>query len=293
MYDFTTETILNDLSKVSVLLPAADPSIPAGDKALEIKRLNTYLASNAGKVYRALGNNPVNEVYTITLPPAQTAGTYRLELDLQTSGSYPITFDRWAINKGKPIYVEFNVPTDVTTADDLATLALPLIQRGLIKNNGQAIKDIVVTKGTGTIILTAATDYIRFKGGFIGKLTADGEDFINIGTSAVVTTPGKEGFGTAWSIRKNLRIPTTEAIRWFGEDQDETPVVGTLYNQYTFRYTAERNFTTQVAVGGKVASVTTHVLLVPQGLATAFEALVTGAFGAGSILDNVTKAAVN
>lgn len=291
--DFTTENILNSLARVSVLLPANDPSIPAGDKALEIKRLNTYLASKTGKVYKATGTNPVKEVATITLPAGQTAGTYRLALDLQTSGAFPITFDRWAINKGKPIYIEFNVGSTQSTADNLATVALPLLKKGLIKNNGQAIVDVAFTKGTGTIIVTSNNEYVRIKGAEIGKLDEAGEEFVSIGATLAITTPGKEGFGTAWQINKDLRIPTQEATRWFGEDQDERPVDGSLYNQYTFEYTADRNFHGNTAVGQKLTSVTTHVLFVRNDLATAFEGILTSALGNDSILDNVTKASVN
>ena len=152
---------------------------------------------------------------------------------------------------------------------------------------------MVVTASGATLVVTAANEYIRFKLAEVTKLDAEGEDHETIGTTYAITTPGKEGFGTAWTIHKNLRIPTQEATRWFGEDQDERPVNGTLYNQYTFEYSAERNFTTQVAVGGKVTSKTTHVLFVPQALATTFEGFITSAFGNDSILDAVTKASVN
>lgn len=292
--DFTTETLLNNLARVSVLTNAEDKAIPVGDKALEIKRLNTYLASQTGKVYRALGNNPVKEVATITVPAGLTPGTYRLELDLTTSGSYPITFDRWAINKGKPIYVEFNLPVGTAaTAAAFVTAATPWLQKGLLKNNGESIKDVVVTGAGATIVITAANEYIRVKGAKITKLSATGESFDEVGTTVATTTAGKEGFGSTWYILKNLRIPTQEATRFMGEDQDERPIEGTLYNQYTFEYTADRNFHGNTAVGQKLTSVTTHVLFVPQSLATAFEAQITSALGTGSILDNVTKAIVN
>lgn len=293
MFDFTTETILNNLANVSVLTPAEDQGIPVGQKALEIKRLNTYLSGNAGKVYKTAGTNPVKEVATITLPAAQTAGVYRLELALQSSGSFPITLDRWAINKGKPIYVEFLVGANQATADNLATVALPLIKKGMIKNNGEAVLDVTFTKGTGTIVVTSANEYLRVKDAKITKLDAKGENFESIGSTFVITTPGKAGFGTAWELLKNYRIPTQEATRFFGENQDETPISGTLYNQYTFEYQADRNFTGQGAVGQMIKSKTTHVLFVPQALAATFEASITSAFGAGSLVDAQSKAVLN
>jgi len=272
----------------------SDPQVPGGSKALYVKRLNKYINTNAGKVYRRLATSPVLEVGTITMPSSGVSGIYRLNVDVIMSGSYPIDYDRWAINKGKPFQVEVQLTSAPGSATAFATALVPGLKRGLLKYNGQNITDITVTdSGTGNIIITASNEYQRFSGNLLIELSdATGESWSTISTGTV-TTHGKEGFGTAWFITKNLRVPTQEATRFYGEDQDERPVNGVMYNQYTFQYTAARNFTGQAAVGSPVSSRTTHVLYVPSTLAATFEGFVTSAFGAGSLLDAVTGISIN
>jgi len=264
-----------------------DPGVPSGDKALFIKRLNKFLASNTDVVYKRAANSSVNEVATITIPSgAQTAGVYRLALDVRTSGEYPIDFDRWAINKGKPFYIEVNMPAEAS-ATAFVTDFVAGVKKGLIKNNGQAITDITVAASGANIVITAATDYLRFLSANVETYVTDpifNETVYGVYATGSVTTPGVEGFGTSWYLTKNVRIPTQEATRFFGEDQDERPVIGTLYNQYIIKYSAQRNIGSLDYVGGLGVSHTDHVLWVPQTLASTFETSLTSAFGATKIV---------
>lgn len=82
---------------------------------------------------------------------------------------------------------------------------------------------------------------------------------------------GKEGFGTYPFLLHNLRLPTYARNRWLGLNQDETPIVGAKYNQYTIYYCVNRGILGDNAVGDLVKSRTTHVFYVKQDLATAFE----------------------
>ena len=267
-----------------------------GTKALVVQRLNKYLATGlSGNIYKRSATSPVNAVGTIVLPTTgNVAGTYRLEVDVTMSGSYPIDYDRWAINKGKPFFVEVYVPNS-QTGDVLAATLAAGFTKGLKKYNGQNIKDIAITytanSGTnaGSIIVTAANEYMRFLTDTsqllqVQLLDSTGETFAAV-ASGTVTTQGVEGFGTAWFITKNLRIPTQEATRFYGENQDERPVNGVLYNQYTFQYSALRNFSGVGAVGSKSTSLTTHVFYIPTTLAATFEGYLTTVFGAASLVD--------
>jgi hypothetical protein len=278
---------------VSTAYVINDSGVPGGDKALFIKRLNKYLASAAGKVYRRLATTAVKEVATIALPSTgNTGGVYRLNLDVTMSGSYPIDYDRWAINKGKPFFVEVLVPTGTYTDAQLVAILAPKFIKGLLKYNGQNITDIVPSAATGSIVVTASNEYQRFKNAIIEIEDALGEVWTTVSTGTV-TTHGLEGFGSAWFITKNLRLPTQEATRFYGLDQDERPINGVMYNQYTFQYSAGRNFTGTGAVGSIVTSKTTHVLFVPSTLSATFEGYITTAFGAGSLLDAVTSFPIN
>lgn len=83
---------------------------------------------------------------------------------------------------------------------------------------------------------------------------------------------GKEGFGTYSFLLHNLRLPTSARTRAFGINQDETPIVGAKYNQYTIHYCTNRGVLGLNAVGDTVKSVTTHVFYVKSELAADFEA---------------------
>ena len=104
------------------------------------------------------------------------------------------------------------------------------------------------------------------------------EDLTKADSNAEVTAAaegyfqGKEGFGTYPFLLHNLRLPTYARNRWLALNQDETPIVGAKYNQYTIYYCANRGILGDNAVGDMVKSRTTHVFYVKQDLASDFEA---------------------
>jgi hypothetical protein len=267
-----------------------DPGVPSGQKALVIQRLNKFLSGSTTAVYKRAGTNPAFEVATIVLPnQSYAAGVYRLSLDVLSLGSYPADYNRWAINKGKPFYIEVNLATTAANGNAFAVAIFPQLKTGLVKSNGSVIQDVAITDTasgtTGSIILTAASEYLRFKSAVIEQYLVDpivaGEYYFQTLLTGTVTTPGVEGFGTSWYLTKNFRIPTDEAIRFMGLDQDERPINGVLYNQYTIAYDAKRNIGSQDIVGSLLSSHTDHVLYIPATLATTFESNLTSAFGAG------------
>lgn len=265
-----------------------DPGVPSGQKALVIQRLNKFLSGSTTAVYKRAGTTPVFEIATIVLPnQSYPAGVYRLVLDVLSLGSYPADYNRWAINKGKPFYIEVNLTTTAANGNAFAVAIYPQLLNGLKKSNGTVIQDVAITDTasgtTGSIILTAASEYLRFKVAKIEAYLVDpiiaGEYYFQDYILGATTTPGAEGFGTSWFLTKNFRIPTDEAIRFMGEDQDERPIVGVLYNQYTISYDAQRNIGSQDFVGHQGITHSDHILYVPSTLASTFETDIANAFG--------------
>jgi hypothetical protein len=76
---------------------------------------------------------------------------------------------------------------------------------------------------------------------------------------------------------RNLRLPTAESSRWNALYQDDKPIVGATYTQYTLEYCVNRGILGGDAVGQEVNSVTTHVFFVNQTVKEAFEAALTAA----------------
>lgn len=274
MFQFVTENVLNDASRVSAV---------AG--VLTIKRLNKFLATGVKACYKRAYAAPVKEVVTIAVPATPGAGTYRLALDIRLSGSQKADYTRWAVNKGKPLYVEYEATTaDGATANSLATaLANPLggFIKGLKRAGFLDLTGIAVT-GTapaGNLVITALDEYQRFISARLEKYNATTGDYDLVAAASVAppTTVGNEGFGTPWQITKNLRIPTQEATRFGGEHSDELPVAGAAYSQYTIVYEQDRNIGGMGVVGEKSTSQTTHVLYVASTAVAAFETALTTA----------------
>ena len=96
--------------------------------------------------------------------------------------------------------------------------------------------------------------------------------------AAEVVTEGVEPFATGQWLIENLRFPTYPNIRWAAVGEEDRPVPGQLYVQYSFAYDSPRpQFGGLSGVGQKVEAVTRHIYYVPAGeLATAFEAAFTG-----------------
>lgn len=152
-------------------------------------------------------------------------------------------------------------------------------------------KKLLNVSYSDTCITIEATDeYQRFR--FINIEKFDNEAYHGMGeykvvrslenlgakdTNAKVTATaegyfvGKEGFGTYPFLLHNLRLPTYARRRYLATNEDETPVIGAKYNQYTIYYCANRGILGDNAVGDLVKSRTTHVFYVRQDLATEFE----------------------
>lgn len=276
MWDFTKERLLNDLSAVSVVTQATDKSIPTNGSGLKIKGHGTFISSHVSPVWKAAGAAAVKEVAQVAVPSI-TAGVYRFSLPLTfANGGADANFTRYDIDFGKPLDVEFILGA----GESLASVATKLQKWYNRYDNQVATKGITVTASGGNLIFTAPNEYIRFGAGTIkiAKYDATLDQYVPFNTAAsTVTTPGATGVGTAWTLLQNFRIPTQAATYITAENLDERPIAGTLYNQYTFRYTANRNIHGTGVLGEVASSVTTHVFYVLSTIAASFETLLTSA----------------
>lgn len=291
MFDWTTETILNDLSRVVVLDDTDDPTIPTGEEVVFIKKLGRFPepTSTSGRrtvsATKAVGTNPVNEIATLDLSGLTladlTGKVIRLALDVVLSGSEQGAYARWDVYKGQPFYVEYFVATTPASIGALATALATAFNAGLKKGD---VPQVVVAAAGTNLTVTATNEYQRFKGANLELIDTAYDSDATLLVEGTVTTAGKEGFGTSWFITKNLRLPTVEAIRFVGEFQDERPIANSLYNQYVFTLEADRGFTGQSAVGQKLQSKTTHTIYVLSTQAAAFESLVTPVVGTLTVI---------
>ena len=291
MFQFTTTNVINsdkDFTTGKALWVTKDA---AGDKpaSLHVKRVNKFIATNIVAIYKAEAHDAENA--KVTLDFSQVNGTagdvFRLHIYVglsQASQSSLYANDlQW---KGKPFSVDFIWGTNAT--DTVAKLVKTINKYAAMVYN----KKLLNVTSSGTYITIEAVDeYQRFKFINIEKFDADAyhgmgeynvvrslDNLTKKNSNAEVTAiaegyfVGKEGFGTYPFLLHNLRLPTYARNRWLALNQDETPIVGAKYNQYTIYYCVNRGILGDNAVGDLVKSRTTHVFYVKQELATEFEA---------------------
>lgn len=290
MFQFTTTNVINsdkDLTTGKPLWVTKDAS--GGNPAsLNIKRVNNFISTNVIAIYKAVASDAENA--KVTFDFAQVGGkpgdVFRLHIYVglsQASQSSLYANDlQW---KGKPFSVDFVWGTNAT--DTVTKLVKTINKYSAMVYNKKLLN---VTNNGTYITIEAVDEYQRFKFVNIEKFDAGAyhgmgeynvvrslDNLTKKNSNAEVTATaegyfvGKEGFGTYPFLLHNLRLPTYARNRWLGLNQDETPIVGAKYNQYTIYYCVNRGILGDNAVGDIVKSRTTHVFYVKQDLATVFE----------------------
>lgn len=294
MFQFTTTTVINsakDYTNPSVDLFKGD------SEYFDVKRVNRFKVKNIRSVYK---QDPVAQsnakaiidmdAVTKTLAASNaTKGTFRVEIyvHLAQSNNNPLYSNTWVV-KGRPWTFEFSA-TSTEPASDIVDRVIKMITK--FKLFTMDTEQLKATSELNKLILTAQDPYQIFSkvelqyfdpnsGATTGCCTPRGEyvPVKNYGvTGEVPITPGNEGFGTFEWIMRNLRLPTAEQTRWNALYQDDRPIVGATYTQYTLEYCENRGILGGDAVGEETKSVTTHVFFVNQAVKTQFEEALTAA----------------
>lgn len=294
MYQFTTTTIINstkDYTNPSVDLFKGDSNY------FDVKRVNRFKVKNIRSVYKQEPVAPANAKATIDMSKVKTVltankatkGTFRVEIyvHLAQSNNNPLYSNTWVV-KGRPWTFEFTA----TSAEDGGTIVDKILK--MIKKFKLFVMDteqIKASKSGTNLVLEAQDPYQIFSkvelqyfdttiGTMTGCCTPRGEyaSVEDYGvTDAITITSGNEGFGTYDWLLRNLRLPTMEQTRWNALYQDDRPIVGSTYTQYTLEYCENRGILGGDAVGEETKSVTTHVFYVNNSVKTEFEAALTAA----------------
>ena len=294
MFQFTTTTVINsatDYTNPSVALFKGDP------KYFDVKRVNRFKVKNIRSVYRQVPVAPSNAKATIDMDKVKetlntksvTKGTFRVEIyvHLAQSNNNPLYSNTWVV-KGRPWTFEFSA-TSTEEGENIVAKVIKMITK--FKLFTMDTEQLKATKEGAKLVLTAQDPYQIFSkvelqyfdpsiGTTTGCCTPRGEyvSVENCGVTGVVTiTSGNEGFGTFEWIMRNLRLPTAEQTRWSAPYQDDRPMVGATYTQYTLEYCENRGILGGDAVGEETKSVTTHVFFVNQVVKSQFESALTDA----------------
>lgn len=269
MFQYTNTIVLNSLKDVTTGLD----KIVEGSDNIEIRRVNKFLKKNVSAMHKRTASDPVigKAEFTITTNPG--VGIYRLKLYIRLSGSQNSYYSNDFVFKGKPFVYEFRITSDSTSATDVAKEIKRVIDKIQAFYGDKYIRTEV--KGD-KLIIHGVDEYQLFTEAKIQKLnTAANNPLTNEVYEDIIEgtiTKSIEGFGTYTHILKDLRLPTIEARRFEAVNQEELPIPGMKYNQYTIYYTVDRGLFGGAAVGQQVTSKTTHVFYVLESIAAKFEA---------------------
>lgn len=270
--NFYTTTIINSDKYVN-----GKSRFKADTKAAYIYPGMTFFKEGIQKVYYKEGYE--GEMAKVEVDLAQlkpTAKTYyRLDIYVKVQGAEPYIYATPWIQKGRPFWVEFSLAATGTNPD-----ADALVKAINKEHIFQVSDDQITAEVNGTkVVLTATTDYLRFARVEIVKLNDEGDDVEVVGTKQTKgdnllikeVTKGQASFGTYSHIIKDIQLPTNENTRWLHLRQDETPIIGAIYDQFIVEYAAEANNRPLGTVGCEVKSHTTHTFWVKKEVSAAFK----------------------
>ena len=187
----------------------------------------------------------------------------RLDIYLGVEGAEPFIYSTPWVQKGMPFWVEFTVAKNAKGADVAAEVAKILEKNHIFLVD----KDLIHVEVAGAVMsLVGATEYQRFRNVEVLAFDVDqvyADSVAKLGDAAIeLVERGKNAFGTYSQIVKDLRLPTAANYQWTHIRQVETPIVGSIYNQYIIEYCAPSTNEGLGAVGARLESHTTHVFWV-------------------------------
>ena len=311
MFKYTHEMILNSLVAEDGTAKARAIVIPSGnevstnhmmfrkdmelkkdEKGFSIQRFGEYKTRNVlgQKMFKTPGVRGKKSVMTIEcngLIAKDAEGVYE-------AGLYNFTFaikmpNRFYGEYAHPNYMGFFKPVMIgfEVSPDLAADGTKLAK--VIANDLNLVipanNKFVYVKAEGSkVILTIPDVY-----GHFGEYRFErydptmcdsclGEYFSRNVEDKITIVDGLEPFCTGQWLIENYRFPSYPNVRYAALNEDEYPIAGALYTEYTFTYCANRiGFGGMSGVGQEVSAVTKHVLFVENSLVDDFEKVIEDA----------------
>ena len=279
--NFYTTTIINSDKYVN-----GKSRFKADTNAAYIYPGMTFFKDGIQKIYYKEGYE--GEMAKVEVDLAQlnpTAKTYyRLDIYVKVQGAEPYIYATPWIQKGRPFWVEFSLSATGTNPDADALVKTINKEHVFQVGDNQITAEVNDTK----VVLTATADYLRFAKVQVVKLNDEGDD-TEVVLDIKPTVKGQASFGTYSHIIKDIQLPTNENTRWMHLRQDETPVIGAIYEHFLIENAAEANNRPLGAVGCEVKSHTTHTFWVKKEVSTAFKEMFSKSANLGITITNVSK----
>lgn len=249
-------------------------------KVGEVTKTKGYPGKKAQMVFDCTNLIPFEEIEG---EKVYDLGLYQLTFKVEMDGKF---LGDWASPEYNGFYKPFVVGLEFTDANvekgvNVAKYVAEQINLALPENN----KYIKVTSKGDNVVIDATDDYMIFK-----KEDVKFEKYEFIGCDpclgeyipkkiSVSVTPGKQPFATGTWLLENQRIPNSNNFRYFGFN-DEMPIAGAIYVQYSFDYVSDRpGLGGHSGVGQGITAITNHTFFVIESAAKDFETAFAGAKG--------------
>ena len=284
MFKYTKEFVLNEvtskLKKVAGIRPDG-----VKENKIVIERVGEYFPSLMSDVVMTSGKKGQYASLRI-VPGSLEPGLYNIRINVKLVNKYLAEY-------AHPNYAAFGKPIMVGFSIASGENAVEKIYEQMYEALRAADEFVKVEKDGNAVVLTAKDFYMTFGHMENGTLVADAE-FDQYETCGDSCNPqgdykelsGKfevsanvEPFATGEWILENLRLPTSQNLR-FGTVNDEMPIPGAMYRQFSFSYTSPRpGFGGVSGVGQKVEAVTNHVFYVLESEASVFASYLSAVSG--------------
>lgn len=303
MFEFVNERLINSATDAYSGRPKFE-KLPKGS-GFRIYRYGTFEANHIVNrtVYKTPSSQPIKPSIEITIPgsiiPTQVGEVknIRLMVEVRRRGSVRSDYSTYNSRvKARPIVANLTITKDDTAKGIAAEFVEILKDQDFLYDN-LVINFKLKTDGGTTIVLSGEDEFQYF-------YNVEVQELVNWNTAALGTyypvepvwrtlvkydtdtkVDGKEGFGTYWTMLKNIQIQNSNRTDIFSQDNDDTRLIpGASYTQYVLDYRHHRDITGMGAVGEELVSITKHIMWVNDDLVEEFDAMLSSA---DVIVDNI------
>lgn len=287
MFDFQKEVIINS----NLLDDGVTPRFMVMDgpvKLFRVLRCADYRKEGLveGVIYKTPAEKGQVASAAFNLPTKE--GTYRVVIGITLIGKYLADYAMPWSNFGKAVLAEFEVSAeDLGKTKELQEKMIKAIEMAIPENyryvrvSAEDSDKVLVSCTDSHQVITVAE--LQEQRGISCPDSCTEKQYVTV-DKAVEVTKNKMEIGTAAWLQENLRFPSYPNIRYAALNEEEYPVNGGLYTQFSFLYCMPRKgLHGQGTVGQALKSVTTHTFYVLSSLVDKFEEDLKKVFGDDSI----------
>lgn len=287
MFDFQKEVIINS----NLLDDGVNPRFMVMDgpvKLFRVLRCADYRKEGLveGVIYKTPAEKGQVASAAFNLPKKE--GTYRVVIGITLIGKYLADYAMPWSNFGKAVLAEFEVSAeDLRKTKELQEKMIKAIEMAIPENyryvrvSAEDSDKVLVSCTDSHQVITVAE--LQEQRGISCPDSCTEKQYVTV-DEAVEVTKNKMEIGTAAWLQENLRFPSYPNIRYAALNEEEYPVNGGLYTQFSFLYCMPRKgLHGQGTVGQALKSVTTHTFYVLSSLVDEFEEDLKKVFGDDSI----------